>query len=174
MRNFIDDSGKEWPIAVNVYTVKMVHEATDIWLTSICDSGFDLLGRLYSDPVLLADIGWAIIESNVKYWIDKSHQTTGSGTDVREFAESISGDSVGRLRTAIVEETIDFFDDPETRDAIRASLRKVEEIAEEIRSEAKNKIEKLDPKRAAKTAIASRLSSPVFAESIPGGIHSEN
>ena len=158
MQRFTDAAGREWEIVVNGWTLKQVREKTGTMLTSLVEENCQLLIELHRDPILLADILWVLVEE----------QAGNAGITVRQFADAFEGDSVLSARNALIEATIDFFDDPETRAATREVLRKATEIAKLLRTGAVDKITSLDTDSAAKIITDSFSSSPVFAGSSRG------
>lgn len=154
MHRFKDSAGNEWQLSVTAWTLKDVREKTSILLTTLVEENCQLLIELHRDPVLLADILWVMIEEQAE-----KKQIT-----VRQFSESFGGDMVSAARNALIEATIDFFDDPETRAGTREVLRKTMQIAEKMRTGAIEKIANLDCDSAAKIILDSYSNSPVFAE----------
>lgn len=154
MQRFTDSAGHEWRISINGRTLKEVRDVTGIMLTTLVDEHCQLLAELYRDPLLLADILWVLVEE----------QAEKAGLTVRDFAEAFGGDCVGTGRMALIEATIDFFDDPETRAGTRDVLRKTMLIAEKLRKGAMEKVNELDIDSAAQSILDSYTSSLAFAE----------
>lgn len=154
MQRFTDSAGREWRISINGRTLKEVRDVTGIMLTTLVEEHCQLLAELYRDPILLADILWVLIEE----------QAGKQGVSVRDFAEAFEGDCVGTARMALIEATIDFFDDPGTREGTREVLRKTMLIAEKLRTGAMEKVSDLDCDSAAKSILDSYTNSLAFAE----------
>jgi hypothetical protein len=154
MHSFKDSAGREWQLSVTAWTLKDVRDKTGILLTTLVEESCQLLIELHRDPVLLADILWVMVEE----------QAESKSITVRQFAEAFGGDSVSEARNALIEATIDFFDDQETRAGTREVLRKMTTIAETMRTGAIEKIANLDCDSAAKIILDSYSNSPVFAE----------
>jgi hypothetical protein len=80
--------------------------------------------------------------------------------DVKNFTEGVQGDSMGKMRNAVLESTADFFDDPVTRTNHRLAMAKYLEIAHQITDRAGKVLEDLDTKSMAERLSDSVLSTP--------------
>lgn len=117
MRIFKDNKGKTWTVEVNVLTIKKIRAHCNVNLLDVLDlnQGADsLLAKLADDPVLLADILYAICVPE---------QDQNADTEAA-FMTAIAGDVVDQATWALMEEIADFF--PKAKGAV---LRKVLEIA---------------------------------------------
>ena len=54
MRQFKDNAGRDWNLAVNVAGIKRLRDLLDVDLMQVIEG--DLLQRLYADPILLVDV----------------------------------------------------------------------------------------------------------------------
>lgn len=154
MQKFTDQGGREWTVKLDVGGVRDVRDNTGVLLTTLCDEGFKLLADLYKDPVLLADIVWLLVQE----------QATAIHMDVSEFCEGFWGDTVGQARDAVVEATVDFFDDPETRSSVRQQIAKLMKVATEVQQVAINRVKDLDTEQAVKSILDLHTNGPVSAE----------
>ena len=116
MKSFTDNTGRTWPLAVTVETIKRVRALCDVDLANIItiDSGtlpkVDLLEKLGSDPVLLVDVLFAAVKP----------EADAKGVTDEEFGRTMSVDAIEMATTALLDEVIDFF--PETK---RKVFRKI-------------------------------------------------
>ena len=159
MREFTDDTGRDWSISVNVWTLKQVNEKVGVLLTTLLEENAKLFADLFSDPVLLCDIAWVLVED----------QARDRDVDVRNFCLSVMGDSLGKMRTAVLESTVDFFDDPVTRENHREAMTKYLEIAHKINNRAGEVLAKLDTESMARKvsdSVLNTLESPAFSRGI--------
>lgn len=117
MHAFKDINGRTWTIQVNVFTIKQVRAHCHINLLDVMDinQGSDgLLSRIAEDPVLLAEILYAICIPDYEKTAEKES----------DFLCALAGDSVEQASMALLEEIADFF--PKAKGAL---LRKVLEVA---------------------------------------------
>ena len=117
MHIFKDTLGRVWNVEVNVLAIKKVRAHCDVNLLDVVDINQDsggLLARIADDPVLLAEILYAICVPDT----EKSDEAEA------RFMAALSGDSVDQASMALLEEIADFF--PKAKGAL---LRKVLEVA---------------------------------------------
>ena len=164
MRKFTDDKGRDWDISVSVWTLKRVRESCGVLLTTLLEENAKLFADLFTDPVLLCDIAWVLVEDQAK---DRQ-------VDVRDFCLGVMGDSLGNMRNAVLESTVDFFDDPVTRENHREAMTKYLEIAHKINDRAGKVLAKLDTESMALKVSDSVLSSLESLESRRGLTPSAN
>ncbi len=164
MPSFTDSKGRSWDVVVNVWTLTRVKDHTGVLLTSLMEKNGELFAKLHADPILLADIGWRLVED----------QAAERDVDVKDFAESILGDPLGALRKAVLEGAVDFFADPETRKNLRLAMEKHLEIAGLLTTEAAERLAAIDSSETAARLTDYVLSGRQFAESNPGGSHLGN
>ena len=158
MRQFTDDKGDAWEISVNVWTLKQVNDRVDVLLTRILDDNADLFAKLYSDPILLCDVAWVLVEDQAK------ERDVG----VKDFCLRVMGDALGTMRTAVLESTVDFFDDPVTRENHREAMAKYLQIANKINRKASDLLEHMDIELEAKKVSDYVLSTRVSSGFGPG------
>ena len=128
MHSFKDNAGRTWSVAVNVATIKrvrgLVTDADDcqkpVDLMAMVEG--DLLKRLYTDPVLLVDVLYAVCKPEV----DKAEVT-----DV-EFGEAMAGDAIDLGTAALIEEIIDFFPSRRDRERARKVMAKFQETVDRV------------------------------------------
>src|SRR5574344_83102 len=105
MRSFKDRSGQDWQIVLNVYQMKPIRAALGIDLVNVItldkdrDVKVDVIDRIASDPCLLADILWVLVEGQAK--------ELGIG-DV-EFGSALAGEATEDAARAFLDELVDFF-----------------------------------------------------------------
>jgi hypothetical protein len=139
MHKFRDNQDREWPVVVDVNTVRDVRSTLGVNLLALADGEGNedgLIVRVMADPVLLVDILYVVC----KRALDAA---TPPVTD-REFGEALGGDSIDLATDALLAEIIDFF--PNARDRERA--RKALEIVKGIMNKAADVLDaKLDPEK---------------------------
>lgn len=154
MRSFQDSKGRSWHIVLNGWTLRQVKENSGVLLTLLLDENADLFAKLYTDPILLADVVWGFIRE----------QAENENISLRDFAESFEGDTVGEAREAVVEATVDFFDNPEKRQRLRKLKHKILEIAEAMETKGMEALEKIDPDSLVAKFIGDSTNSLASAE----------
>ena len=115
MHTFTDTQGRIWTLAITIDTVKRVRALTGTDLLSV--AGGDLLERLSTDAVLLADILYAVV---------KPEADAKQVSDV-DFGRALAGDVIGLATTALLEDIIDFFPAPK-RALLAKALGKMNEV----------------------------------------------
>lgn len=122
MRNFIDSSGRVWVVDINVATVKRVKALAEINLLEVVQG--DLIERLSTDPVLLADVLYAVCQP----------QALREQISDEAFGQALAGDVIDRATTALLEGLIEFFPEPRRRllEKATAKYRQVQTKALEL------------------------------------------
>lgn len=109
MKQFTDNAGRTWTIAINVSAIKRVRDLLKIDLLEIVEGA--LLERLIRDPVLLCDVVYVVCKP----------EADTQGVDDEDFGRALAGDAIERATVALLEDLADF--SPSPRD--RANLKKV-------------------------------------------------
>ena len=122
MRNFIDSSGRVWVVDINVATVKRVKALAQINLLEVVQG--ELIERLSTDPVLLADVLYAVCQP----------QALREQVSDEAFGQALAGDVIDRATTALLEGLIEFFPEPRRRllEKATAKYRQVQTKALEL------------------------------------------
>ncbi|MBA3936833.1 MAG: hypothetical protein H0X38_05175 [Planctomycetes bacterium] len=157
MRSFTDTLGRTWTVTITVATVKRVRALCDVDLLAV--AGGDLLERLATDPVLLADVLYAVVE-------DEAKQRQLSDVD---FGRALVGDTIARATSALLETIVDFFPNPK-RGVLRTALGKLNDLEAAALRLARERLEALDPQTLLTAALppgAASGSSPASSAAIP-------
>ena len=126
MRNFKDNRGRSWQIALNVYEMKRVRAILGVNLVNVIALGkdgkvqVDLIDRIANDPCLLVDILWVLVEAEAKE----------QGVSDVDFGSSLSGAAIEEATKAFLDELVDFF--PGAR---RLFLKKAVEVSRQFGEE---------------------------------------
>ncbi len=132
MKSFTDNAGRVWTLAVNVAAIKRVRALCGVDLNSIIEMdaanqpSAKLLERLSTDPVLLADVLYAVCKPEC----DSKNVTDG------EFGAAMAGDAIEHATAALLDEIIDFF--PEAK---RLAFRKILSATRRFEAIARNRME---------------------------------
>ena len=155
MRNFKDNRGRSWQIALNVYEMKRVRAILGVDLVNVIALGkdgkvqVDLIDRIANDPCLLVDILWVLVEAEAKE----------QGVSDVDFGSSLAGAAIEEATKAFLDELVDFF--PGAR---RLFLKKAVEVSRQYAEEMTAVLEKTlaDPEfeRRLKESMNSSASSP--------------
>lgn len=113
MQTFTDTQGRTWTIAVTVDTIRRVRALTGTDLMAVL--GGELIERLSADPVLLADVLYAVVKP----------EADARGVDDADFGRALAGDSVAAATTALLEGLVAFFPSPRAR-LLRQALAKLD------------------------------------------------
>ena len=126
MRNFKDNRGRSWQIALNVYEMKRVRSVLGVDLVNVIALGkdgkvqVDLIDRIANDPCLLVDILWVLVEAEAKE----------QGVSDVDFGSSLAGAAIEEATKAFLDELVDFF--PGAR---RLFLKKAVEVSRQYAEE---------------------------------------
>lgn len=97
MANFKDKNGREWVLAIDGPTIKMVREELQgLDLADLTGKSYD---RLATDIVLFVDCLWLLCRE----------QAQAAGIDDVQFGKSLDGDAVDRATVAMQESMANFF-----------------------------------------------------------------
>ena len=155
MRNFKDNRGRSWQIALNVYEMKRVRSVLGVDLVNVITLGkdgkvqVDLIDRIANDPCLLVDILWVLVEAEAKE----------QGVSDVDFGSSLAGAAIEEATKAFLDELVDFF--PGAR---RLFLKKAVEVSRQFGEEMTAALERTlaDPEfeKRLKESMNSSVSSP--------------
>jgi hypothetical protein len=97
MHAFKDNEGRDWPISINVDSIKRVRALLQVNLLDAVDG--KLIEQLDADPILLVD---------VIYVLCKPTADAANITD-EQFGKAMGGDAIDSATVAFLEELTDFF-----------------------------------------------------------------
>lgn len=103
MQTYMDSQGGAWPIRVTVATLRKCKEVVDL------ANPESWLDEVYREPTRLTEIVYAICR-------------TENSPSLEEFENRIAGEEIGKLRAALLQEMIDFFQDRTGRGELLAAL----------------------------------------------------
>jgi hypothetical protein len=115
MHTFTDTQGRIWTIAITIDTVKRVRALTGTDLLSVASG--DLLERLSTDAVLLADVLYAVVKP----------EADAKQVNDADFGRALAGDAIGNATTALLEDIVDFFPAPK-RALLAKALGKMNDV----------------------------------------------
>jgi len=108
MANFRDAENRVWQVTVTVATLRRVRELASVDLAGLLDG--ELLDRLSSDPVLLADVLYAVCKP----------EADSRSVTAESFGEALAGDALDDATQALLEGLAGFF--PKKRRAAAEKL----------------------------------------------------
>ncbi len=115
MHTFADTQGRTWTVTINVDVIRRVRSLLNINLLEAVEGR--LLERLITDPVLLCDILFVVIQPEA---------VTKDISD-EDFGRSLGGDVLDLATTALLEELVDFFPSAK-RTVFRKALTKLKQL----------------------------------------------
>ena len=165
MKSFTDSTGRAWTLVVNVATIKRVRALCGVDLNSIVEvedgkPSAKLLERLSSDPVLLADVLYAVCKP----------ECDQRGVSDEDFGAAMAGDAVEQATDALLDEIVDFF--PAAK---RAAFQRILSASRRFGEAARRRLEATLADGRFEDALVSELerltglspSAPESAESTP-------
>jgi hypothetical protein len=159
MHTFTDTQGRIWTIAITIDAVKRVRALTGTDLLAV--AGGDLLERLSSDPVLLADVLYAVVKPEAD-----AQQVSDA-----DFGRALAGDAIGAATTALLQDVVDFFPAPK-RALLAKALGKLQDVQAMALAAASARVDALDSTSLVDQALRSGPSSggsPASSAAIPAG-----
>jgi len=147
MAEFIDNAERKWSIQVNISAVKRVKALLGVDLLEL--AGGDLLQRLVQDPVLLADVIYALIKP----------QADADGVTDEDFGAALAGDAIAEATTAMLEALADFFPSPKSG-LIRKTIEKIRGAEAKAMAAGEKMIDDPATDRAIDEAIAAAVRTP--------------
>ena len=142
MHSFTDTSGRVWNIAINVDAIRRVRSHLKVNLLEAIEGR--LLEQLISDPVLLCDVLFVLVEP----------EATAKGVSDEDFGRSLGGDVLDQATTALLEELVDFF--PSGRRAVfRKALEKLKTLEQLALATATERLESDELEQQMKSVLAS-------------------
>ena len=154
MHTFQDTQGRTWSVTINVDSIRRVRSLLNINLLDALDGS--LLERLVTDPVLLCDILFALVQPEAE-----ARQVTDE-----DFGRALGGDVLDYATTALLEELVDFFPSGK-RTVFRMALEKLKKL-EGIALETATKRLESDELEQKMTAALNPAPEPVPTATTPG------
>ncbi len=146
MHTFSDTQGRPWTITLNVDAIRRVRSVLNINLLEAIEG--KLLERLITDPVLLCDILFVVIQP----------EAISKGISDEDFGRSLGGDVLDVATTALLEELVDFFPSAK-RTVFRKALTKLKQLETLAIETATQRLESPELEERMKTALASTSGS---------------
>lgn len=159
MHTVTDTQGRVWTLHVTVDTIKRVRALTGTDLLAV--AGGDLLERLSTDPILLADVLFAVV---------KPEADTRQVSDA-DFGRALAGDVIAVATSALLEELVDFFPAPK-RALLAKALGKLTEFQSAMLAAASARVDALDATSLVDQALTPGTSSgasPASSAATPVG-----
>ncbi len=142
MHTFQDTQGRTWSVTINVDAIRRVRSLLDINLLDAIEG--KLLERLVTDPVLLCDILFALVQPEAE-----AKQVTDE-----DFGRALGGDVLDFATTALLEELVDFFPSGK-RTVFRKALEKLKKLEGIALETATKRLESDELERKMTAALAS-------------------
>jgi hypothetical protein len=146
MHTFSDTQGRPWTITLNVDAIRRVRSVLNINLLEAIEG--KLLERLITDPVLLCDILFVVIQP----------EAIAKEISDEDFGRSLGGDVLDVATTALLEELVDFFPSAK-RTVFRKALAKLKQLETLAIETATRRLESSELEERMKTALASTSGS---------------
>ena len=118
MKIFTDAAGRQWPFAINVYTVGRVKAALSLHLPSLFAENAKPLAELLSSEERLAAVIYEL----------GREENEAAGRKFDDLAKLFAGEAADALTDLFLEELVDFFRDPKRRQALRQALKTMKEV----------------------------------------------
>jgi hypothetical protein len=146
MHTFTDTQGRPWTITLNVDAIRRVRSVLNINLLEAIEG--KLLERLITDPVLLCDILFVVIQP----------EAVAKGVCDEDFGRALGGDVLEAATTALLEELVDFF--PSAKRAVfRKALSKLKQLETLAIDTATQRLESPELEQRMQTALAATSGS---------------
>lgn len=157
MKTFRDGNGKEWVIEINVTSIKRVRDLAGFDLLEVVEG--TLIDKLIRDPVLLCDVIYAACKP----------EADARGIDDRQFGQAMFGDAIAHASDALLEELVNFCQNPRDRAILAKVLEKTRVAMDKARDLIEARLNSGEIEKAVDRVLASANASsgnvPVSAES---------
>lgn len=153
MAQFKDNTGRAWPIVVDVGAVKRVRSLCGVNLLDAGDPKSDTMAKLVGDFVTLIDVITVICQPDA----EKNNLSD------EEFGKLLRGDAIAEAADALLEAITDFFPQPQKGLLLKviAKSKQVQQAQKIAAEKAGEQIDALDPNDLlAKLSTQSAGSSP--------------
>jgi hypothetical protein len=121
MKLFKDNAGREWTVKIDGNSLRRVRDLLNVNLADFL--AIDALTRrLRSDELFVIDVAWALCQP----------QAAERQLTCEQFTEAMGGDANQGAYTAITEDLPDFFRDPTTRKIVAESVKRKNDLMNEI------------------------------------------
>ena len=141
MHTFADTQGRTWTVIINVDVIRRVRSLLSINLLEAIEGR--LLERLITDPVLLCDILFVVIQP----------EAIAKVVSDEDFGRSLGGDVLDLATTALLEELVDFFPSAK-RTVFRKALIKLKQLETLAIETATQRLESSELEERMKAAIS--------------------
>ena len=152
MHTFADTQGRTWTVTINVDVIRRVRSLLSINLLEAIEGR--LLERLITDPVLLCDILFVVIQP----------EAIAKGISDEDFGRSLGGDVLDLATTALLEELVDFFPSAK-RTVFRKALIKLKQLETLAIETATQRLESSELEERMKAAISGTRVASTFGNS---------
>jgi hypothetical protein len=164
MRQFKDNEGRTWTVAINVAALKRVRGLVGVDLMQVMDG--TLIEKLVRDPVLLCDTVYAVC---------KPEADARSVTD-EDFGRAMAGDAIEAATQTLLDELVDFCPSPRDRANLGRVLKATRSVMDKARDLTEKKIDQMTAGDAMDRLVAQALqssgdastSAPASSASTPG------
>jgi hypothetical protein len=129
MQTFTDNKGRKWEVTISVGTVKKAKAHLDVDMMN----PKAIITRI-ADPIFLCDLLFVVCKE----------QADKEGITDEDFGYSMGGHALWDAQNAFTEEYIDFFQNPEVRENLRALTEKLKTATTKMQQTLSKRIEKLD------------------------------
>ena len=161
MHTFADKTGRPWVLVLDTDTIRRVRDLLKINIAVEAANG-SLFDRLELDPVLLADVLFAICKP----------QADAAKISSEDFGRALAGDVIEHATAALIEELLDFFPQ-DRRSVLRAMLSTGQAVQKAARKQLCDAMAAVDPTQSAmKLFGAGSTNLPASSGSTPAPLPS--
>jgi hypothetical protein len=141
MHTFNDTRGRTWTVTINVDVIRRVRGLLDVNLLDAVEG--KLLEGLVSDPVLLCDILFSLVQPEAQ----------AKNISDEDFGRALGGDVLDQATTALLEELVDFFPSGR-RQVFRKALDKRKTLEGKALETATRRLESMELEQKMAAALA--------------------
>lgn len=158
MKKFKTKDGVEWPVEVNVLTVKRCIDETGLKLTDLFSSE-EALAKFFADDVTFALVLAAVIRPAL----------TAAGKTTEDFLAAVDGSVIEEAAKALLEEVAGFFQEPR-KGLLLKLLARWTEAAGRVQSESLAAVQKKLDAVDIESLIRSQFAPTSSASSSPASV----
>jgi hypothetical protein len=163
MKCFTDSASRRHTITINVFAIKRCRALLGVDLYGLVSGGFESLGKLLSDPVMLVDVLFVLCEP------DKNNPPVSD----EDFGRAMGGDVLEQAAQAFMEELSDFFPEPQ-RAGLKKLIQKTRQMEQALATHNSLILDEIDVEQMAAIEIAKAKARALVLKSQNGQNHELN
>lgn len=155
---FKDNQGRTWTLAVNATSIKRVKADLGIYLPDVLKG--ELVKQLIADPILLVDTVYSLCRPDAQ----------AAGITAEQFGEAMAGDAIEHATQALLDECVNFSQNPRDRAALGRIVSALWKTMEKARDLVETRLDAIQIEKVMEEAMTRAWNERLTASSgsVPG------